>query len=536
MIKLIIVEDEKLEREGLMDFFDWTNMGIEISGTAADGIEGLELAKRVAPDIIITDIKMPGMDGLQMSKQIRELLPNVKIILLTGYDDFNYAREAIGFRANAYILKPIDEDEMQEAIREACRQSEDQKKVAMKLSTEFLKAKNRFLWDFLEGFIQMELAEALFEEYDIHRIKGSDAQYCLVMVGCRNGQDCTEPMESWQMTKEIQASQREYLVFDLFDEQQYEALICLKAEGEDCAKLMKELHEIEEHQSHRFFSFISPWCTEPGALPKAYAKMKEDRENLLFWEQKFSNEGGCDSVQERERSPQTAPDREKGISEFIQNSSSYSKQLMKATAENNGELVKSILKELFQFIEKYRGIDRKHVLNFLYNIVYEISLMAYNMNKDGDEFSLNKDHLGSHIYHLRNLEEVHQYLSDFFEKAVEMIDNKKNRKDEYIINTVLRMIDERYANDLSLKIISTEVFLSPNYLGSLFKKHTGKSFNDYLSDVRMSKAKDLLKSTNKKISIVAAEVGIPNTSYFCIVFKNANGVAPQEYRELYLLK
>ena len=117
MLKMIIIEDEKLEREGLVEFFDWNSMDVEIVGTASDGIEGMELAEKIKPDIIITDIKMPGMNGLDMSKKIKEILPKTKIIILTGYGDFKFAKQAIGISVSAYILKPIEEEELINTIK-----------------------------------------------------------------------------------------------------------------------------------------------------------------------------------------------------------------------------------------------------------------------------------------------------------------------------------------------------------------------------------------------------------------------------------
>ena len=111
---------------------------------------------------------------------------------------------------------------------------------------------------------------------------------------------------------------------------------------------------------------------------------------------------------------------------------------------------------------------------------------------------------------------------------------KRNNKDEHIIKTVVKLIEERYMLGISLKIIATDVYLSPNYLGHIFKKYMEKSFNDYLCEFRMEKAKELLKDSNKKISSISEEIGIPNTSYFCMLFKNIYGMAPKEYQEMML--
>ena len=129
MLKMIIIEDEKLEREGLVDFFDWNDMGVQIIGTACDGIEGMELAEHTKPDIIITDIKMPGMNGLDMSKKIKEILPETKIIILTGYGDFKFAKQAIGISVSAYILKPIEEEELISTVKSIVMECKKNKNI-----------------------------------------------------------------------------------------------------------------------------------------------------------------------------------------------------------------------------------------------------------------------------------------------------------------------------------------------------------------------------------------------------------------------
>ena len=109
MYKLMIVEDEKWEREGLRDFIDWNSIGIDVAGCACNGMEGVRMAELLKPDIILTDIMMPKMDGIQMANKIRAFLPNTKIIILSGYDDFQYAKQTFSFQAFAYILKPMPE-------------------------------------------------------------------------------------------------------------------------------------------------------------------------------------------------------------------------------------------------------------------------------------------------------------------------------------------------------------------------------------------------------------------------------------------
>lgn len=116
MYRLLIVEDEKWEREGLRDFLDWNSLGIEVAGCACNGVEGVKMAELYRPEIILTDIMMPKMDGIRMSLKVRTFLPDVRIIVLSGYDDFQYAKQTFEFHAYAYLLKPIEKKHVEEVI------------------------------------------------------------------------------------------------------------------------------------------------------------------------------------------------------------------------------------------------------------------------------------------------------------------------------------------------------------------------------------------------------------------------------------
>src|SRR5690606_19325172 len=138
MYKMLIVEDERWEREGLIDFLDWPALGIEIVGSARDGVEGLEKTLELNPDIIVTDIGMPGMNGLEMSKKIKSLRPHIRIIILTGYGDFEFARTAIQLQASQYVLKPVNENQLIEAVLKVVNECE--RDSSAKQETEKLRA------------------------------------------------------------------------------------------------------------------------------------------------------------------------------------------------------------------------------------------------------------------------------------------------------------------------------------------------------------------------------------------------------------
>lgn len=170
------------------------------------------------------------------------------------------------------------------------------------------------------------------------------------------------------------------------------------------------------------------------------------------------------------------------------------------------------------------------VISLLNSIIYEAALLEYHLNKS---VGSDRDYCREFMQ-LETFDEMKNYLREFLFNTIRKLNEKRNNKDEGVVKNVIKIIEERYMKDISLKVLAAEVFLSPNYLGTIFKKFVGKSFNDYLTEYRMEKAKELLINSNKKIAKVAEDVGIPNTSYFCMVFKNSFGMSPKEYKEMIL--
>lgn len=520
MYKVIIVEDEKLEREGLLYIFNWRNMGIEIVGTACDGIEGVELAQKLKPDIIITDIKMPGIDGIKMSKEIKSFLPLVKIIILSGYDDFKYAKEAIQFKANAYILKPIEEEELLDAINLVIKECNKDKNIETKLSAGILNEKRDFLNNLLQGNLSKFEIETKFLEYGIN-LSIKEEVFILGM------EFLSEIMDEYEkITLNFYNKFKNKIAFNIEFKEEYKNYICLKSDG--------DLSFIQEMESY-FNELIS--LENANILVGIGSKM----ENVFLIKNSFDMAerelefGGfwCEpKVITSEEIEEIEQNYNDGVRQFIKTGNNYSKQLLISLSSSEETKIYEILDELFKYVYSCKNINKNYIGNVLYNILYETSLFAYNLNKNDDEILSKGSELGKQFLKLKSIYKIKEYIYDYFEKIVYEINNKRNNKDEHIIKNVTNLIEKRYMTGISLKVIATEVFLSPNYLGNLFKKYMGKSFNDYLSEYRMEKAKEILSSTNKKISVVAEEVGIPNTSYFCMVFKNAYGMAPKEYQEM----
>jgi two-component system, response regulator YesN len=544
MLKMLIIEDERWEREGLLDFLDWNRLGIEIAGLACDGVEGMELAYKTRPDIIITDIKMPGIDGITMSKKIKEFLPKVKIIILTGYDDFKYAKEAINFSANGYVLKPVEEQEMLDIVlkvTEECesenKRIEEEENMKVRLKETYHAAKSRFLAGLLEGRLETQKIEEQMAAFQMH-IHHSENLTVAALKPLHLQEVQSENMASAislagneeDILNALEDIFTEQVVFVFYDEVRKEFFICLRI-ADDMVDLMNEAVETSvraaaEKYGLKFVVGIGDLVVNLMDLKESCQQAIQALEFEVFW-----NESGISCYS---RISSIRKDFHDIVGEFLMRGSYFSKQLLYSVRASDEERVMDLLKEMFEFIQQNKGAGREMIFNYLYGIMNEVSLLAYNLNRNVQELEENNNEYGRELAEISSFDSFQEHMYEFFERILSFIGGKKGNKDEAVVKKVMQLVEERYMTDLSLKLAAGEVFLSPNYLGSIFRKCTGKSFNDYVCGYRMEKARELLHSPKNKVNWVASEVGIPNTSYFCTIFKNTYGIAPGEYQETIL--
>ncbi len=532
MYKLLIVEDERWEREGLADFLDWKSYNIEIAATACDGIDGLEKALEICPDIIITDIKMPGIDGIAMSKKIKEVLPDVKIIILTGYDDFQYAREAIDFQASGYILKIMDEEELIQIIKKVVRECdkergrlEQEKRMNDKLAESLEASRITFFMDILEG----RLSENSLSEQIAYFGMASQTEddFIVAIVKLLRGKQTDMNINLEVLYEAIAGELDAQEVFSLRNGGREEIILCI-ANGEGTEHLREALQEICREIERKSEAGITIGL---GKAAKGICSLRSSywtaRQAVNF--AAFRQLSGVMSYHEMEELNFSFTH---SINEFLLQGSYFSKQLVHALRSLDHDRTFELVGEMFRHIRSEEGADRDFIVNYLQNVINEVCIMTYQLNREFEQKNAHNILFGDGNENHQNLKDMEQSVENFIRKAIEGISKKRLSKDELIVKKVIKLVEDKYASsDICLKTLAGEVYLSPNYLGSIFKKSTGRSINDYLNEYRMERARELLMSPANKVGWVAASVGMPNTSYFCTVFKSKYGVAPGEFQD-----
>lgn len=533
MLKMLIVEDEKWEREGLVDFLDWSALGIELSAVACDGFEGIDKARRIRPDIIITDIKMPGMDGLKMSRRIREFLPEVRIIILTGYDDFKLAREAINISADAYILKPVEEAEMLDVLGKAaaeCNESIKKKDEEEKLKALLDESMTNTRREMLNAVLRERPQEETLQQVVTLGVLPVCGCFSVIAAG-RDPHDVSDPHDcefSIDMERADAALKSEILSNGLdfttsLNNADGEVLIIAGWNGIADRSLGDAAQAVADYISNKGTAASVGVGMTVRDMSELYQSCRQAREALgysLFW-----GDRGISFFSELESLQQ---DNAAKVPEFLARGNHFTKQLMHSLRAADKSRTSALLEEMFRFISAARWADRSMIINFLYGLLNETPLLFYNTNLPEPEEGV----AGAVLLSLPDIRSIREYVSVFFEKLLCTISDMRSNKDEYVIKKVEQIITEKYMTDINIRTIAADIYLSPNYLGSVFKKCTGKSLSDYICLHRLEKARELLLSPGNKVSRVAREVGIPNVSYFCTLFKDKFGIAPGEYQEM----
>lgn len=531
MISLIIVDDEMTIRKGLSQEFDWSAYDIELVGQASNGKDGLALAKMVQPDIIITDIKMPIMSGLDMSKEITEKLPNTKIIFLTGYSDFNYAKQALSLKAVEYLLKPVNFTELANIIKEICSQIRQQKDNQEKRENEeryfkqalpYLRA--RILTQFANEQISFddfynkakELSIPVSKNtYSVGFIQFDDLMRNLELSSLYQRNFCDLLINK---TVDLYfSSQTEYSIA-YFDSKLF-LLIATNDEEENIEKFWHKLkNSISEQLKATVSIGVSTYFKDSlymgKALYEASAALElrvksEEESSVINFEGPLAN-----------------------IIPIISISSNEEKTLLEYLRHSDTQKVEQFLDML---IDKYitKILPQKSREQFCISLIRLVV-------REGSQFGLTlKDLIGENrnIYlemeNQSSLEHLKEWLQELFSLMSTTLSLRESSAPPTIITVSMAWAKEHYYQPLSVSEIAERMKVTANYFSRLFKKWTGVNFVEWLNSYRIEEAKrQLLYEPDKKIYEIANDTGFNDYKYFAYIFKKYIGCTPQSYRDL----
>lgn len=518
MYDVLLVDNEAVILNGLSKSIDWDSVDCKVAATARDGREAIGLLLKQHFDIVISDIRMPEMDGLELSEWISKNMPSVKVIILTGYPDFDYAKKAIDFRVLDFVLKPTNEEHLFAALDKAKRliaDENEQKQVRKTLENETEKSqqlKQSLLLNDLVYNPKISLSKVRQQINDL----GIDLSSFYVMrVGIEKKTDISDYSELVVQAQEILTKKFGscwHLDFVLKADRFFYAVLSGAAEclPQDICK--NAVEQVSKHTDFFITIGISRLHTNPIQMQTA---VHEADNAQMFAEY---------NVQVAVMSIARVPELTEEAAKFISNEL----RLLESAIEHQSRIyVEKSSKKLFQYI-RMQHIPFSSVQK-LCAIIWSYCnglLLDYNFL---DATSDAKMVLTDQLSFDNSIDETEKqinarisYVLDCMEDSPANIDN--------IVHTVKNYIDQNYRMELSLELLATKVHLSGSYLSRLFKNEVGQNLSAYIQHVRIENAKVLLSSTMMRTYEVAEAVGIGDPVYFSKMFKKATGQKPKDYR------
>ncbi len=555
MITMVIADDELFIRQGLMSI-PWDELGIRVTGVASNGVEALSMVKAEHPQILLTDIKMPGMDGLKLIEAVKNEVPDIKAILLSGYQDFSYAHSAIKLGAMGYVLKPSDPDEIINTVLKAKKQIEE--RIAANYEKEkMLKIVDRAMPAVFSTFL-MDLLFGRISDQSAIDMKCSEFNCCfknyvvmLVEFRVENGSISTEEFN--KIYDEIHNTASGYsgsimlsinptslcLINEITDQevnQKAKQEVKQEANQEVNQKAKQEVNkdanqevnqekmlalamEIRNNIKSNFGIYVSVGisrCFNSAAeMPVAFNQAV----NCL--KMKFSlGKGAIIHIEDLKDSLQH---------QYLE-TLKMTDDILENIKNGNYRLVETLTRELLYRLSREQKADEQ----ILKTVCFDILVSSYRVlkeDKDIENLVINEHLLLSGLSACKDVEELEEYVINKLMNIVDSVCAEIPSTKSKVITEIMDYIDKLYMEEISLITLSEHIHMNHIYISRLIKRETGETFLDILTRKRMKKACELLTGSDCKTYEIAYKVGIKDSGYFSQVFKKYYGKTPSEYRE-----
>ena len=512
MIKVLIADDERFTRQGILEMVDWDKLNVSEVKEAYDGINALEILKDFEPNILLTDVRMPRLNGIDLAFKARELYPNCMILFMSGYSDKEYLKSAIKLKAINYVEKPIEIEELEEnlnnAILEFVKNTTIHNSIEHTIANEISSIDNSeavksiissyFSKDFNDKLVDGQYVSVLIKIYKIIPNKHLFIDKIREII-----HDCgLEGFVSMQNEKDI--------VLQIFFSKNIKSI----HNSNVFQSFFATLDEYIKNYSH-FYIFVGSIVANMQDMHKSYASASsldtlsffKDYNSVIYFEEVPHKT--CATIDPN------------AYSAFKRNLNNEDKQAVLSDINN---ITSEFMLNCGTDINEIKNVYNKlllHIFNFCH---------SRNINLNN---SVNENTSFNTILQFNNIFEIKHYMLEII-KDVFLCLKEKNIYNEPALN-IIKYINEHYNSyDLSLEDISKNTFLTPAYICVIFKDFTGKTVNKYITEYRIMQAKELLKDSNIKMNDIALKVGYRDGNYFAKIFKKETGYSPSEYRRKFL--
>ena len=531
-IKIFLAEDDTLIRNSVQKSICWGEEGFEFVGSAADGELAYPAILDTKPDILITDIKMPFVDGFELSQMVKREFPNIKILILTGYTDFDMAKAAIKTGASEYLIKPVSSSKLLKTLHGMAAQirtaREEKKRFATHLKPEEISGR---CYEEMQLFSELIAGGRPFSHLlEMGKKSG-------INLSAQNYKICLFDMKSCVKEPENERQKAEAVKRMKNLEHMIPGTYCFwRAEegwawlimAEDGRRMNMKEDELTDRLRAIMDDYSALWYF--GAMGSTVSRLRElgtsfeDARRVFagrFDRKESGIEMSCD-LPEKGKAENAGThgwgaiwDAREAVEKFL--------------SSGTKEKISDFTKEYFDSISAdsmSSSMIRRYIILDIF-----ISVMAFEQRTQGDGSRPDdRKEFREAIYTIRTREEARLYMETLLGEALYIRDHSETGRYSNIISRSKEIISLNYMKKLSLDSVAEQVGMSPSYFSFIFSKETGQTFVAYLTDVRIEKAKELLESSSMKTSEIGFEVGYKEPHYFCSVFKKSVGCSPKEYR------
>ncbi|WP_179032871.1 response regulator [Paenibacillus kribbensis] len=540
MVQILLVDDESYVTESLVATIPWETLGIERVHQAASALAAVDVLEAYDIDILVTDIRMPGMTGLELIVEVNERWPHIRCLLLTGYADFEYAKKAIQLKAFDYILKPVDDEEFMKCVSAAIDSLKEEWEAFDKVHqlqysrrTDFGVLRTHLMHDLVLGrHLSIQVIEDKLSQYEIMLRTGQRASMLLIQLGkhfsdmdyhsislieyaigniaeevfapdfyvwhCKAPHDCLIVLieENWNLISDRSMDEQNHILRATIDNFRKNVSNYLKGE---------------------IYVTVTGWFMFPQELPKVY----QSAIRSLYWNQQEET----DTLLFIEEQPEHSYNSAKLLEGLYVHPT-----LTHLLESRQWEEAEAKINRVFGKIEE-AGYTREHLYELFITVT---SAFMYTAHKQG-RFITQMDQTGFDPLHAQKMVQSFSNLKEWIFLMMNKLKSEWSESEQsaksYVVKQVQELISQDKGQELSVKTIADQVYLHPVYLSKIYKAETGEGLGDYIIRMRMERALYLLKYSNKKIYEITTELGYQNPQYFSKMFKKHYGMTPHEFRD-----
>lgn len=540
---MIIVDDNKKLAASVAEMIDWKELGVEISGLFSNAKAALGKIQEISPNIVLTDIVMPYMNGLEFAKELKQNYSNIKIIFMSSYDEFEYVKSAINLEAESYLLKPIDEDELKKSVIKTVEKInlEEKNKYNNQILFDQITKMNNELSKLMplykEQFFRELLIDGLYDENEIEQrlsflsIDMSNSKIrVLSIILDENDSLLRSPNANERYAvfytflselKELNSSDLRVYSIKVSSNEIVAVAVSDKIYSEDekdmfFERIINLKENIKGKLKVQFKIGVSPMTSELKGLDRFYKCANEvardsfftENNQIIFYEDVKSI-------------------GESYFDERVDLKILYNEVESIVNSGDEAKIDEFICKYLGSNSETYQDIYIK-ILTF--SIVNNLNIILMKSEKSFKDIFGENESIWVKLQKFDSIKDIKQWIKNVVNSVSEVFGINNELHNEKIVDDIKNTIKKRYSKQISISEMIKELYISSGHANILFKRATGKTIFDYLTEYRMEMAKKLIKDPYSRIYIVASSVGYSNISHFCSLFKNYTGLSPTEYK------